>query len=91
MPTTSKPSRIFRKLSAKHVVWVMPLLLSAIMSALVSMVSMLNNLGWVEGFLNLWLHSWLLSWMIAFPSVLMVLPIVRKLVALLVDVPKAPL
>lgn len=76
------------KLAAKHAQWVMPLILSGIMSAVVSMVNMIKNVGWVEGFAQMWWHAWLWSWLVAFPCVLMVLPLVRKLTALLVDVPK---
>ena len=74
-----------RKLSAKHAQWVMPLILSCIMSAVVSLVNMIKNVGWVEGFAEMWFHAWLWSWLVAFPTVLMVLPVVRRLTALLVD------
>ncbi|GHG65676.1 hypothetical protein GCM10010919_13160 [Alishewanella longhuensis] len=62
----------------------MPLLLSILMTFIVSFVSTLKGLG-IEGFTLIgWLSAWALSWLIAFPTLLMVLPLVKKLTAYLV-------
>lgn len=66
-------------LHPKHMVWLMPLLLSGIMSGAISMFNMFLNTGWVDGFMLLWLHAWSLSWLMAFPLIMIMLPLVRKL------------
>ncbi|APX13987.1 DUF2798 domain-containing protein [Tateyamaria omphalii] len=55
--------------------------LSGMMSFLVSGISTLLTLGPVAGFPGLWIGAWLPSWAVAFPIVLVVAPIARKLVA----------
>lgn len=54
---------------------------SLIMSFVMSMVITFLNLGWVEDFLPRWMHAWATSFLIAFPTILLVLPIARHLVA----------
>lgn len=64
-------------------------ILSALMSLLVSGIATLRNAGLVDGFAAIWFGAWLPSWLVAFPVVLVVAPIARKLVALLVRAPMA--
>ncbi|WP_189431485.1 DUF2798 domain-containing protein [Alishewanella longhuensis] len=72
------------KFPAKAAGLIMPLLLSILMTFIVSFVSTLKGLG-IEGFTLIgWLSAWALSWLIAFPTLLMVLPLVKKLTAYLV-------
>ena len=59
------------------------LLLSGMMSLIVSGVATLRAVGLPAGFVGLWLTSWLSSWAVAFPAVLVVAPLARRLVALL--------
>lgn len=56
------------------------LILSGLMSLLVSGLSTLRAVGPVPGFVTLWLGAWLLAWAVAFPCVLMVAPLTRRLV-----------
>lgn len=63
---------------------VMPLLLSILMTMLVSFISTVKIAGITSQFFNVWISSWAISWIIAFPTLLVLLPIVRKLTALLV-------
>ena len=65
-------------LPAHYATVVMPFFLSIIMTCIVSLVSTLRSVGLAVGFLPLWLGSWALSWVIAFPTLLVVLPVVRK-------------
>lgn len=51
------------------------------MSLIVSGVATLRALGVVPGFFGLWMSAWVSSWLIAFPSVLVMAPVVRRLVA----------
>lgn len=76
-----------RKLPARYAGIVMPLLLSIFMSGIVSFVSTLHGIGMTHGLLHTWLGAWGWSWMIAFPTVLVVLPVVRNLTRLLVETP----
>jgi len=62
----------------------MPLLLSILMTFIVSFVSTLKSLGLDAFTLTGWLSAWGLSWLIAFPALLLVLPVVKKLTAYLV-------
>ena len=43
-----------------------------------------RNAGLADGFATLWVHAWLPSWAIAFPVVLVVAPLARRLVNLAV-------
>jgi len=75
------------KLPAKYAAWILPLFLSCLMSGIISLINLLRNLGWIEGFMQIWLSSWMISWAFAFPIVLIILPFVRRLTGLVVDIP----
>lgn len=62
-------------------------ILSALMSLLVSGIATYRNAGLFDGFLSTWISAWLPSWLIAFPVVLVVAPIARRLVGVLVKAP----
>lgn len=62
-------------------------ILSALMSFLVSGIATFRNAGLVDGFFLAWINAWLPSWAIAFPVVLVVAPIARKLVGAVVKAP----
>lgn len=72
------------KFPARAVGFIMPLLLSVLMTFIVSFVSTLNSLGLAAFTLGAWFSAWGLSWLIAFPALLLVLPLVKKLTAYLV-------
>ncbi len=63
------------------------LILSALMSFLVSGIATFRNAGLVDNFFIVWINAWLPSWLIAFPVVLVVAPIARRLVGVLVKAP----
>ncbi|MEO1778842.1 MAG: DUF2798 domain-containing protein [Pseudomonadota bacterium] len=56
-------------------------LLSGMMSFLVSGISTFLAVGLVPGFMWEWIGGWLPSWAVAFPIVLVVAPLARRLVA----------
>lgn len=62
-------------------------LLSGFMSLIVSSIATVRAAGLGDGFAHLWMSSWVSSWAIAFPAVLVVAPIVRRLVAALTRAP----
>lgn len=59
------------------------LLLSGLMSLIVSGIATLRAVGFAgeAGFAGIWMGSWLFSWAVAFPAVLVVAPLARRLVA----------
>lgn len=57
------------------------------MSCIVSGISTLNGVGASAQFVELWFSAWFISWIVAFPTLLMVLPLVRKLTAAFVQLP----
>lgn len=59
----------------------MALLLSIVMTMVVSAVSTLRGVGLTDAFLRVWLSAWGLSWLAAFPTLLLILPMVRRLTA----------
>ncbi len=78
-----------RKLPARCAQWLMPLLLSVLMTCVVSMISTLRSAGLHPHLGWLWLSAWGLSWLIAFPTLLVTLPLVRRLTAWMVESPRA--
>ena len=77
----------FRKLPARFAPVVMPLILSVLMTFVVSVISTLKSLGPTPAFLATWPGAWALSWLVGFPTLLVVLPLVRRIVSLLVEAP----
>jgi hypothetical protein len=75
------------KLPARFAGVVLPFFLSIIMTCIISMVSTLRSAGLSPGVFQLWLGSWALSWVIAFPTLLLVLPLVRRATAAVVHLP----
>ncbi|GAB2909535.1 DUF2798 domain-containing protein [Rheinheimera gaetbuli] len=56
----------------------MPFILSILMTCVISFVSIIKALG-LDGFsIAGWLSAWLWSWGIAFPTLLILLPLVRR-------------
>ncbi len=68
---------------ARYTPLLFALILSGLMSLLVSAVSTLRVLGAEPGFIEAWLSAWLAAWLFAFPTVLLVAPLTRRLVGLL--------
>ncbi|MDN6858665.1 DUF2798 domain-containing protein [Pseudomonas sp. CAN2814] len=60
------------------------LILSGVMTLLVSGLSTWRAVGLAPAFAQLWLGAWLTSWSIAFPLVLVISPLTRRLVEKLV-------
>jgi hypothetical protein len=73
------------RLPPRYAAFVMPLVLSILMSLIVSGVSTLKSLGMGAAFLSTWPVAWFLSWLVAFPTLLVVLPLVRRIVGLMVE------
>jgi len=76
-----------RKLPARFAPVVMPLVLSILMTFVVSGISTLKSLGPTPAFLATWPAAWAISWLVAFPTLLAVLPLVRRIVSWVVSAP----
>lgn len=79
----------FKRLPARYGALLMPLTLSLLMSGVVSFIATLKSVGMVSNIVSLWLGAWQVSFLIAFPALLVIMPLVRRIVALLVE-PVAP-
>jgi hypothetical protein len=66
---------------------VLPFCLSLLMTFVISGVSTLMSLGPTRAFVATWPAAWAMSWIVAFPTLIMVLPLVRRIVALVVEAP----
>ena len=66
---------------ARYAPYVYAFILSGLMSLLVSGISTWLTKGFVPELPLAWLGSWLPSWLIAFPAVLILAPLTRRLVA----------
>ncbi len=73
-----------RRLPARYTLPVTGFILSGIMTIIISGVATFMALGFSRMALGAWPIAWISSWVIAFPTVLVVLPIVRRLVARIV-------
>ena len=79
-----------RKLPARYGAVVMPFFLSLLMTCIISGISTVNALGVTAEALHDWPRAWAISWIVAFPTLLVVLPVVRRLTALVVEPPAGP-
>ncbi|HET8869634.1 MAG TPA: DUF2798 domain-containing protein [Aquabacterium sp.] len=56
------------------------LILSGMMSLLVSGIATFRAAGLAADFIDGWTRAWLMAWAIAFPAVLLIAPLTRRLV-----------
>jgi hypothetical protein len=75
------------KLPARFNAVAMPFVLSIFMSCIVSLISSLRAYGFEQFSFATWMQAWGLSWALAFPSLFLVLPVVRKIVGAFVEKP----
>ena len=74
------------KLAAKWHPYAMALVMTCIMTAVVCAVSTFRVAG-VAGLHDKWLTAWLISWAVAFPTLVIIMPLVRFIVSKVVEVP----
>jgi hypothetical protein len=77
-----------RKLPARFNGIVMPLILSLMMCFVVSGISTARAVGIAADLPERWLQPWCLSWLVAFPTLLLVMPTVRRITGLFVEAPR---
>ncbi|MFN3520800.1 MAG: DUF2798 domain-containing protein [Phenylobacterium sp.] len=74
-----------RRLPARSAALVMPLILSVLMTFIVSAVSTFRSIGLSPHYPATWMGAWGMSWLVAYPALLLVLPLVRRIVGWLVE------
>ena len=74
-----------RKLPARYAGIVMPFLLTLLMTCLVSFISTWRAIGLDGDFVPVWMSAWLMSWSVAFPTILVVFPLVRRMTGAIVE------
>lgn len=84
---TETPPAGRRKLPARYHRFVMPLVLATLMSLIVSGIATIKTIGLAPGFAGEWAGAWIASLVVAYPTLLLVLPIVRRIVGLIVETP----
>jgi Protein of unknown function (DUF2798) len=73
------------KINAKYSDLLFAFFMSLLMAFLMSGVLTAIHLGFTPRFIAQWLHSFVLALPIAFPSILVIAPVVRKIVAKLTE------
>lgn len=66
-------------ISSKYLPIVQSFLLSGFMSFIMSGIITFINLGVVDGFVGIWLKAFGFAFVIAFPTIMLVFPVARKL------------
>jgi hypothetical protein len=87
MLTTHFDSPRLRRLPPKAAYILTPMILSFLMSGIVASIATLRAVGLSPDVMTKILHAWMLSYPVAFPSAMIVMPIVRRIVGLLVEQP----
>ena len=69
----------------KYTTYVFSFFMSLLMSCIMSLVISIFNVGLVEGIITIWLKAWGFAFVVAFPTIVVISPIVRRLVNVVVD------
>lgn len=77
------------KLPPKYALLLVPLLMSGLMSGIVCAVNLLRAMGWTWEAVAAWPTTWLMAWAVAFPAVMLVMPLVKRITGWLVRQPEA--
>lgn len=72
-------------ISKKYTAQVFSFFMALLMSCIMSFVISIFNVGLVSGILLVWLKAWAFAFVVAFPTIILITPIVRKLVGLVVE------
>ena len=60
-------------------------LMSLFMAGFMSFIVTLINMGFVDGLLGFWLEAYWKAFLVAFPTIMVVVPKVRKLTGMLIE------
>lgn len=76
-----------KKIPARFTWLVMPAVLALLMTFVVSGISTVRAIGLAPDFFGKWMSAWLISYIVAFPTLLMVQPVVKRIVSAIVAPP----
>lgn len=80
--------RTVRKLDARFAPVLFGVFTSATFALIMSGVLLLVNRGLVENFIGLWMRNFVVAFLVAFPTSIVVVPLVRRVVASIVEAPR---
>lgn len=72
--------RIFKLIQKQYAPQVFSFFMALLMSSIMSFIISIFNIGIVNGIFFIWLKAWALAFIIAFPTIILITPLVRKLV-----------
>jgi hypothetical protein len=75
----------FTLIPKKYTPYVFSFFMALLMSCIMSGVICIHNLGFVDNIVAIWLKAWGFAFVVAFPVVIVVSPIVKRLVSLVVS------
>ncbi len=75
-----------KKLPAWTHRYVLPLVMTGLMTAIVCAISTYRVAG-VVGLEEKWFSTWLITWVIAFPTLVLIMPLVQLIVSYIVEAP----
>jgi hypothetical protein len=78
------------RIPARYGWLVMPAILALLMTCVVSGISTLRAIGFTPDFASKWLGAWLISYVVAYPTLILVQPVVRRIMAAIMTPPPAP-
>lgn len=76
-----------RRLPPRFNVVAVPFVNSVLMTFIVSGVSTWRAIGFAPYFTGSWMGAWAWSWIVAFPIIVVVMPLARRMVAAVVEPP----
>ena len=82
--TNSAPQRR-TKLPARYAPILGLVILSLFMTCIVSGISTLRSIGFAPNFFQVWPVAWAMSWCVAFPTLMVVTPVVNRIVGAMVE------
>jgi hypothetical protein len=74
-----------KKLPARTMHFALPLALTFVMTFLVSGVATVRAIGFADDMWSRWIESWLATWVMAFPIMLFLMPVMRRLLLRIID------
>jgi hypothetical protein len=77
--------RTFKLIHSKYTPHVFSFFMALLMSGIMSFVISAFNMGLADSIFLIWLKAWLLAFVIAFPTIILVTPLVKKLVFLVIN------
>lgn len=72
-------------ISAKYQKIVFSLIMALFMSGIMSFVISVFNVGLIENIFTIWIKAWSFAFIVAFPTIMLISPIVQKIVSRLIS------